>query len=263
MDEAKKTLTAELIIQRTKTNKFDKIKNLNLWGNELEDVSIIKELPNVEVMSLSVNKITSLRDFVHCKKLTELYLRKNLISDLSEVQYLTGLENLHVLWLLENPCAEHAQYRQYVIKVLPNLVRLDNTVITSEEREAAQSIAIDLDNAPPAKVFDNPASKPKVVPLKARGLPPTAVQEEDKKREIPRKKPTADENERPIAKKNEPEFGDMDVDGAAPEPVNSISRLESVLCGILSLLKELDLGSLEIVKRDVERKLNSKKGSGS
>jgi len=30
-----KTLTAELIIQRTKSDRFDKIKNLNLWGNDL------------------------------------------------------------------------------------------------------------------------------------------------------------------------------------------------------------------------------------
>lgn len=34
-------------------------------------------MPNVEVLSLSVNKIRSLQDFAYCSNLTELYLRKN------------------------------------------------------------------------------------------------------------------------------------------------------------------------------------------
>lgn len=51
-------------------------------------MSILKELKNVEVLSLSVNKISSLYDFQFCKNLKELYLRKNLINDLSEIYYL-------------------------------------------------------------------------------------------------------------------------------------------------------------------------------
>lgn len=45
-------------------------------------------LPNVEVVSLSVNKITSLKDFQNCKNLRELYVRKNEISDYHEIDYL-------------------------------------------------------------------------------------------------------------------------------------------------------------------------------
>jgi hypothetical protein len=33
----------------------------------------------------------------------ELFLRKNNISDIQELQYLSGLQHLHVLWLAENP----------------------------------------------------------------------------------------------------------------------------------------------------------------
>jgi Leucine-rich repeat (LRR) protein len=84
-----KTLTPELINQKCKTDKIYSIKNLNLWGNDLEDISIIQEMPNIEICSLSLNKIISLKDFSTCKKLTELYLRKNLISELQEVKYLT------------------------------------------------------------------------------------------------------------------------------------------------------------------------------
>jgi Leucine-rich repeat (LRR) protein len=72
-----KKLTAELVVQRCKCDKISQIKNLNLWGNELEDISIIKEIPNMEICSLSLNNIHSLKDFQSCRKLTELYLRKN------------------------------------------------------------------------------------------------------------------------------------------------------------------------------------------
>ena len=48
-----------------------------MWGTDLEDVSIIKEMQNMEICSLSLNKIRTLRDFQFCRKLTELYLRKN------------------------------------------------------------------------------------------------------------------------------------------------------------------------------------------
>ena len=84
-----KTLTPELILMKCKTDKLTNIKNLNLWGNDLEDVSLIKEMPNIEICSLSLNKIYSLKDFGSCKRIVELYLRKNLISDLQEVKYLT------------------------------------------------------------------------------------------------------------------------------------------------------------------------------
>ena len=85
-------------------------------------------------MSLSLNKITSLRDFQTCFKLQELYLRKNLISDLSEVRYLQQLSQLKVLWLSHNPCADHPQYRQYIIKTLPQIIKLDNAEVTLEEK---------------------------------------------------------------------------------------------------------------------------------
>ena len=125
-----KTLTAEIILTRCKTDKFTNIKNLNLWGNDLEDISIIKEMPNIEICSLSLNKIKSLKDFASLKKLAELFLRKNVIVDLTEAKYLAYCSNLKVLWLWDNPIAEHPLYRQYIIKLLPNLVKLDNAAVT-------------------------------------------------------------------------------------------------------------------------------------
>jgi Leucine-rich repeat (LRR) protein len=127
-------LTPELIIAKTKTESLHLVKNLNLWGNNIDDLKVLRQMPNLEVLSLSVNKISTLKDFATCQKLQELYLRKNNITDITEVRYLTNLPNLKVLWLWDNPCAETANYREIVINALPNLVKLDNTNITSEEK---------------------------------------------------------------------------------------------------------------------------------
>lgn len=83
-----KELSSEMIMARCKTDNLALIKNLNLWGNEITDVSLIRQMKNLEVLSLSVNKIATLKDFVNCLKLQELYLRKNNIEDLSEIKYL-------------------------------------------------------------------------------------------------------------------------------------------------------------------------------
>ena len=62
---------------RPRRQALAEIRNLNLWGNGISDVSVVQRMPNVEVLSLSVNKISTLKDFSYCPALQELYLRKN------------------------------------------------------------------------------------------------------------------------------------------------------------------------------------------
>ena len=52
--------------------------HLNLWGAGLSDVSLVSQMPKLQIASLSVNKITTLQPFASCTALRELYLRKNL-----------------------------------------------------------------------------------------------------------------------------------------------------------------------------------------
>lgn len=100
-------------------------------------------MPNLEVVSLSVNKITTLADFANCYKIQELYLRKNLIADLSEIQHLTNLKNLRVLWLSDNPCSNDQLYRATIIKCLPQLKKIDSHEITDDERLKVKSMNLD------------------------------------------------------------------------------------------------------------------------
>lgn len=89
-------LTHQMVRGKTRLESMDDVRNLNLWGQHLVDVSLLKELPLVEILSLSVNNIASLSNFRHCSELQELYLRKNEVEDISELHYLKGLQSLKV-----------------------------------------------------------------------------------------------------------------------------------------------------------------------
>eukprot|EP00466_Bigelowiella_natans_P011763 jgi/Bigna1/79406/fgenesh1_pg.62_\ len=118
-------LTRIMVCGRTRQDNLKNVKTLNYWGANLQNVDLIKDMPNVEVLSLSVNRIDSLEAFSNCKRLRELYLRQNNIQHLDEIKYLEGLP-LEVLWLTGNPCAENPDYRRFIISRLPNLKKLDN-----------------------------------------------------------------------------------------------------------------------------------------
>lgn len=55
------------------------------------------------------------------------------------------LPYLKSLWLYDNPCAQQENYREIVIHHLPNLTKLDNNVVTQEERTAAASPKFEID----------------------------------------------------------------------------------------------------------------------
>jgi len=116
-------------------------------GAELTDVSVLRKLINVEVLSLSVNCIITLADIQNCKNLQELYIRKNKIPDLNEVCWLRDLTKLKNLWLEENPCCNSSQsdlYRSTVIRNLPQLQKLDNVVVQPDEVSEAMRRGIEL-----------------------------------------------------------------------------------------------------------------------
>ncbi|XP_058800438.1 cilia- and flagella-associated protein 410-like isoform X2 [Phymastichus coffea] len=130
-------LTEEMVAARTRVSDCSAVKKLNCWGTELTDVSILRKMTNVEVLSLSVNNINSLADFQNCLNLKDLFVRRNKIRDLNEVCFLQRLPNLRNLWLGENPCADVEGYRLAVIKALPNLEKLDEKIVTPEEVQTA------------------------------------------------------------------------------------------------------------------------------
>ena len=115
------------ILSKCKVKSLDEVKNINLWGCDLNNIDIISEMKNLEVASLSLNKISSLKPFQNLHNLKELYLRKNNISDIKEIEYLKQCPNLKIVWIEENPlCQKDPNYQKEIIKELPQIIKLDN-----------------------------------------------------------------------------------------------------------------------------------------
>ena len=123
-------LTKEELEKKYPGKKIEKLKYLDLWGKDLENVDILSELKSLKIISLSGNKISSLKPFQELVNLKELFLRNNNISNLDEINYLKGCPKLKSLWLQENPiCSNIDEYKKNIIEKLPNLETLDDTPI--------------------------------------------------------------------------------------------------------------------------------------
>jgi len=139
-------LTEDMIVGRTRVSDLASVRKLNCWGADLTDISVLRLLDQVEVLSLSVNNITSLEDIQHCCNLKELFVRKNKIAALSEVLWLRPLRKLSSLMLSENPCSEgNSVYRHTVLRTLPQLKKLDNVEVTPEEMAMAMRHGLNLE----------------------------------------------------------------------------------------------------------------------
>lgn len=130
-------LTINLVYQKARTDEVDRIRKLNVCGSSLQDVDVLRQVKNLEVLSLSVNDIEDIHALGELTNLKELYLRRNNIRDLSQVQFLSRLPHLQVLNLSDNPVARDPKYRRFVIATLPKLQQLDDINIAPEERRTA------------------------------------------------------------------------------------------------------------------------------
>ncbi|XP_054624426.1 cilia and flagella associated protein 410 isoform X2 [Dunckerocampus dactyliophorus] len=139
-------LTCKQVLTEAKAPDLESVRKLNCWGCKLTDISILSEMPNIEVLTLSVNSISSLSPLAGCLSMCELYLRSNMIPTLSELYYLRPMTRLRVLWLADNPCCgtDASRYRLTVLRFLPGLQKLDNQVVTEEEIALANLVGEDI-----------------------------------------------------------------------------------------------------------------------
>jgi Leucine-rich repeat (LRR) protein len=263
-------LTENLVLQKTRVDNLQQVKSLNLWGNDLCDISVLKEMTNVEVVSLSVNKIRGLKDFACCPKLQELYLRKNEIRDLQEVDYLKGLQNLKILWLCDNPCADSPSYRTYVIRTIPHLEKLDNIDVAPQERAAAVRLtARDCEairQEAGAKNGTRVAVQQQEVVEKVRSkwlseseAPSEQITPQFDTPAVPPQYPRAPSPQMDCGPPAPPAHNIR----ANPKPKSKTSRVivpsqKNILTAVLSLLNELNTESLEIVHQEVTERLTER-----
>jgi hypothetical protein len=152
-------LTANLVLQKTKLDNLKHVRKLNVCGVHVSDISVLRDAKNVEVLSLSVNEIQDLEPLAACTNLREVYLRRNDISDVTQVLHLSRLPFLSSLTLSDNPVSVDPNYRKFCVAALPSLVKFDDVDVSPAERADAEYSFPDLAYAsPPVPLVPTPAS---------------------------------------------------------------------------------------------------------
>ncbi len=54
---------------KLKSNDLTQLKNVNLCLFEIDNLAVLRDLPNLEIVSLSHNKVSTLKDLSFCSKL--------------------------------------------------------------------------------------------------------------------------------------------------------------------------------------------------
>nr|XP_006636792.1 PREDICTED: protein C21orf2 isoform X1 [Lepisosteus oculatus] len=243
-------LTPKLVLAKAKASDLDSVKKLNCWGCNLTDISIFAEIPNIEVLTLSANKIDTLKNFSQCRRLSELYLRKNLIENLAELHYLTSLPCLRVLWLSENPCCgeDPQKYRLTVLRILPGLHKLDNQVVTEEELAKALEEGEEISAPPASHSNTNGVAEAHQELIPADHVADTesdplnySMEETNKIREQLGMKP--------LSRDKFPSLS------SPRETGSSLGKKSHALDAVLLLLKDLNSEELQIVQKTTESRL--------
>lgn len=136
MSDSSTILTEEIILAKSGKKRCAEVTKINSFAMGITSLTSLKKFINLEVVSLSLNKISSLEVFSDCSNLKELHLRKNNIADITELNYLSQLPILHTLLLSDNPCTKDEGYRTTAICILKNLRKLDSLQVTDKEKLA-------------------------------------------------------------------------------------------------------------------------------
>ncbi|XP_026170314.1 cilia and flagella associated protein 410 [Mastacembelus armatus] len=238
-------LTRKLVLAKAKASDLESVKKLNCWGCNITDISIFSQIPNIKVLTLSVNSISSLAPLAGCLSLCELYLRRNMIPSLSELSHLRPLKHLRVLWLAENPCcgADYGQYRLTVLRCLPHLQKLDNQVVTEDEIALALMEGEEV-TTPPGSVQSQ---------LSSNGLPDAETENDPLNYNMEETNKIREElGMKPLSRDKFPSLS-----SPSTREMKSSMKKTHTLDAILLLLKDLDEEELHIVHTATQNRLQS------
>jgi hypothetical protein len=242
-----------------------KVRRINMWGTGLRDISLMRRLVTVEVVSLSMNEINDITPLISCKAMTELYLRKNKLP-LEQVAVISQLPALRILWLSDNPCARDRNYRSLCFLWGSNIAILDQVEVSREERETAErmlakdellksayeaglALLQGCGAAAPVKLLNTPE-----VPRMASG--------DVSRSTTPRERKSADESDYLLEGASAPISSRSQTKGLGADPSKGIavSNLqERSVRGILEIMQALDMGSLTRVMAEASRLLGRSK----
>ncbi|XP_031281971.1 uncharacterized protein LOC116140486 isoform X1 [Pistacia vera] len=168
MDESLQLLPAveTLDLSRNKFAKIDnlrkctKLKHLDLGFNHLRSITGFSEVScHIVKLVLRNNALTSLHGIENLKSLEDLDVSYNVISNFTELEFLTGLSSLQRLWLEGNPlcCSRWYRAQVYSYFTYPEKLKLDDKEISTREFWKRQIIIASRLKRPAAFGFYSPA----------------------------------------------------------------------------------------------------------
>ncbi|KAK2883060.1 leucine-rich repeat and guanylate kinase domain-containing protein isoform X2 [Channa argus] len=110
------------------------LTHLCLRGNKLERIEGLENLKSLQVLDLSLNRISSLSGLHNLCLLGSINLEKNLVTEIEECKHIHYLFLLRDLNLLGNPLQEQQDYRLSVVFLLQHLTLLDQEKVSAEEK---------------------------------------------------------------------------------------------------------------------------------
>ncbi len=122
------------------TTQRDTLEELYLAHNAIDtegasfDTGLAMTFPNLSVLDLSRNRLTSTKPFAHLPGLEELWISGNEISTFEDVEPLkeaasSGIQSLDTIYLEYNPVASEFEYRKRLKEWIPSLNQIDATLI--------------------------------------------------------------------------------------------------------------------------------------
>lgn len=246
------TLTDGMVMRATKVSNIEEVEKVYFYHENLSDIAIVEYMMNLEIAYFTGNKIRTLKPFAKCSKLRELYIRYNQISTFEELNYLKELKNLRVLWMMNNPVAEQPNYREFIIKCLPQLTKLDDIEISDAERRfvALTKSSSYKDNrnafAPGDKLARTPKSFADAPEIDSKLVnndpPPPPISQPSYHAPESKRVPSALAIKKPSVSK----YHVPHAKSALSEPSKDDDD-KNLLNAVLTLLPELSIDSLEIV----------------
>ncbi|XP_072521346.1 centriolin isoform X2 [Salminus brasiliensis] len=127
------------IVKIEKLEKLHKLRELHLSNNEIRRIEGLEHMACLQILNLANNSIEQVPLWLAKKlrSLQSLNLQNNKIFSLHELSKLKLLKNLTKLMLADNPVADLAHYRLFLVFHLRSLELLDGDRITQHEREQA------------------------------------------------------------------------------------------------------------------------------
>uniref|UniRef100_A0A087XWE8 Dynein regulatory complex subunit 3 n=1 Tax=Poecilia formosa TaxID=48698 RepID=A0A087XWE8_POEFO len=119
---------------------LDRLTNLtwlNLSFNKIENIGGLDSLRKLELLNLAFNNISVIKNMDTLENLTHFFISKNQIEDKECVHYLMRFKKLFKLSIGGNPFTEKDDQSLYVAAFIPNVILLDNILITPQMREEA------------------------------------------------------------------------------------------------------------------------------